>query len=53
MDKNPFDDFVEPYLQSVEEFYPKQLDSVAGKGGSLDHQLNTIIQRLRLMGLDV
>jgi len=53
MDKNPFDDFVEPYLQSVEEFYPKQLDSVAGKGGSLDQQLNTIIQRLRLMGLDV
>ena len=53
MDKNPFDDFVEPYLQSVEEFYPKQLDSVAGKGGSLDHQLNTIIQLLRLMGLDV
>lgn len=53
MDKNPFDDFVEPYLQSVEEFYPKQLDSVAGKGGSLDQQLNTIIHRLRLMGLDV
>jgi len=53
MDKNPFDDFVEPYLQSVEEFYPKQLDSVAGKGGSLDQQLNNIILRLRLMGLDV
>ena len=52
MDKNPFDDFVEPYLQSVEEFYPKQLDSVASKGGSLDQQLNTIIHRLRLMGLD-
>ena len=53
IDKNPFDDFVEPYLQSVEEFYPKQLDSVAGKGGSLDEQLNTIIHRLQLMGLDV
>lgn len=53
MDENPFDDFVEPYLQSVEEFYPKQLDSVAGKDGLLDQQLNTIIHRLRLMGLDV
>jgi len=53
MDKNPFDDFVEPYLQSVEEFYPKQLDSVAGKDGLLDSELNNIIHRLRLMGLDV
>ncbi len=51
VDELPFQQFVQPYVQSVEEFYPSQLDEITARGGHLDQQQININRLLSQMGL--
>lgn len=51
VDELPFHQFVQPYIQSVDEFYPSQLDEITARGGHLDQQQININRLLSQMGL--
>tara|TARA_R110001592_G_scaffold21153_1_gene85839 strand:+ start:3342 stop:4202 length:861 start_codon:yes stop_codon:yes gene_type:complete len=50
--ETPFQQFVQPYVQSVDEFHPKQLDALTTPGGHLDQQQMNINRLLVQMGLN-
>ena len=51
VDEIPFQQFVQPYVQSTDEFHPSQLDALTTRGGHLDQQQMNINRILAQMGL--
>jgi len=51
VDEIPFEQFVQPYVRSVDEFHPNQLDALTARGGHLDQQQMNINRILAQMGL--